>query len=280
MRQLLKILQDKYVRQLQEKDLSGIEEIRMYVGQPILLCFWDREEQCWPRCTADDLEEVILSACRQSVYAYTETLRHGYITVDGGHRIGVCGSGVLHNGSVQNINNITSLVIRVARQVLGCADMLLPYVNNSVLILGPPGSGKTTLLRDLIRLLSDKEQQKIAVVDERAEISAATRGSAQLQIGKRTNVLVNVPKAAAFMMLLRTMSPQWIAVDEITSAEDVGIMDQIAYCGVKLIATAHALDASELKKRPLYIELMKREIFQTFVVLSKDKSYSIQENLS
>ena len=274
---MLNLLTDRHAALLSEQNLSNLEEIRLRVGQPLVLCYSDREELCWPVLTQSDLETTLACACRQSVYAHTETLRSGFITVEGGHRIGICGFGVLEAGQVRTIRPITSMVIRIARQMFGCADKLAREVKSSVLIIGPPGSGKTTLLRDLIRQLSDKRKFRIGLADERGEISAGVCGVPQLQVGTRTDILTNIPKAVAAMMLLKTMNPQWIAMDEITSADDLAAMDQIAYCGVSLIATAHADRVSDLQKRPLYQELVRKRIFETVVTLRKDKSYTVEE---
>ena len=141
--------------------------------------------------------------------------------------------------------------------------------------MGSPGNGKTTLLRDIIRQLSDKKYQRIGLADERGEISAAVHGMPQLQVGIRTDVLVNVPKSEAAMMLLRTMHPQWIAMDEVTAPADLDVMEHISYCGVFILATAHASSMEDLKRRPLYRRLMQMDIFKSIVQLKEDKSYQV-----
>lgn len=275
--QWLEIIPDKYAEQIVVYELDRLEEIRLCVGQPLTLRFSNREERLWPRQTQEDLEQVLASACRQSVYSHTETIRQGYITIEGGHRIGICGFGIYSNSAVKTIMNISSLVIRVAHQVIGCANELMEEVEDSVLIIGPPGSGKTTLLRDVIRQISDKKKQRVGLADERGELSAGAFGVPQLDIGSRTDVLINLPKNEAAMMLLRTMNPQWIAMDEITSPEDIAVMDKISYCGVSLLATAHAENPQELDMRPLYKELLKKGIFSKVVVLNRDKNFYVQE---
>jgi len=237
----------------------------------------DREESMWPRVTKEVLQNLIASACRQSVYAYAETLKQGFITLEGGHRIGVCGVGVLHNGRIHTINYISSAVIRIARQIPGVADKIVWNMSGSTLIIGAPGSGKTTLLRDLIRQLSDKRGQRIALVDERGEVSAGVHGLPQFSLGMRTDILINVPKAEGVMMLLRTMRPQWIAVDEITTAEDLIAMEQSSYCGVYLLATAHADSIDDLSNRKLYQRMMEMRIFRTIILLKPDRTYDIVE---
>ena len=201
------------------------------------------------------------------------------MTLEGGHRLGVCGFGVVQQGVVHTIRSPTSLVLRIARAVPGCAEGLFPALTDSTLILGPPGAGKTTLLRDAVRLLSDQGRLRVGLADERGEVSASTGQGAALEVGQRTDVMVNVPKAEAVMMLLRTMSPQWIALDEITAPEDIEALDRAAYCGVKLLATAHGDSLSDLTRRPLYHKLLARGAFSQVVLLSPDKSYQIHSLL-
>lgn len=278
MKNILELLPQVYAGQLSELIREEKpDELRLNVGRPVILRFNRHEKFLWPILEQEQLEAVLRAACRQSVYAHTETIRHGYVTIEGGHRIGICGFGVVENGQVRSIQSYSSLVIRVARQVLGCADRLLPQISGSTLLLGPPGCGKTTLLRDLVRQLSDKRKMRISVADERGELSAGVFGLPQLDIGERTDVMINIPKAEAAMMLLRTMNPQCIAVDEITTAEDIWAMDQISYCGVMLLATAHGAGMSDLTTRPLYKNMMALNIFHKVVILKQDKSYSVQE---
>ena len=277
MEELFLLLPDQHAKQVRDRCPAHLEEIRLRVGQPVLLRGNGTEQWISPCVSGADLEDVLRRACRQSVYAHQETLRQGFVTVDGGHRIGVCGTGVLRDGQVQNLVHPSSLVLRVAREVLECAAGLFRQIQDSTLLIGPPCSGKTTLLRDLIRLLSDRENQRISLADERGEISAALHGVPQLDIGKRTDVLLYIPKKEAMMMLLRTMNPQWIAVDEITAPEDIAALEHASYCGVKLLATAHADQAEDLYRRPLYRSMMEKKIFRTIVGLRPDKSFLIQE---
>lgn len=272
MKHILPLLPDVYGQQLREMELNRLEELRMGCGRPLRLRYAGQERELWPAAEPDMIEDVIRRACKQSIYAYADTIRQGYVTVEGGHRIGICGY-----GSGETIRAPSSINIRVARQVIGCANELLGTMTGSTLILGPPGSGKTTLLRDAVRQLSDKRRCSVGLVDERGELSACIGGVPQLQIGTRTDVLINVSKATAVMMLLRTMNPVWIALDEITAPVDLEAMEQASYCGVKLLATAHASDMEDLHKRPLYKKLMKTGVFRHAVLLRQDKSYTIEE---
>lgn len=277
MEHLLELFSDKYAAQLRNKELKKLEEIRLHTEQPVMLRFSDHEEELRSNLSQSDIDFIMNAACRQSIYAHTETLCKGYVTIEGGHRIGICGFGVMKDGQVQTIRNVSSICIRVANQIIGCANQLLPLINGSTLILGPPGAGKTTLLRDLVRQLSDKRKQRIALADERCELSAGAMGRPQLQIGRYTDVMLNIPKGSAAMLLLRTMNPQWIAMDEITSKEDLSAMEHIAYCGVHILATAHGTGMKDLSCRPLYRDMMQRGIFQTIVILDQEKHYIVQE---
>lgn len=277
MDEIISLLPKPYADRLWETDYERIEELRMVAGQPLRLRTAQTEREIWPATTRNIIEEVIQRACHQSAYAYNDTIRQGYVTVEGGHRIGVCGFGVLDGLAVRTIRTPYSLCIRVAHEVMGCANGLMSRLDRSTLILGPPGSGKTTLLRDAVRQLSDLRRCRVGLADERGEISAMTDGAALLQVGGRTDVLVNVPKATAVMMLLRTMNPQWIALDEITAPADIQAMEQAAYCGVQLLATAHGEELTDLRQRPLYRNLMDTGVFRQVVLLRRDKSFTVEE---
>lgn len=277
MEQLLSLLPDEHIKQVIPEVWKRIEEIRIGAGRPMLLRTPAQEIWIEPCFTHSMIEQLVQRICKQSVYAYQTTIRQGFVTLDGGHRVGICGTGIYQGDTLTNITDLSSLAIRVARQVSGCADGLIEMIQDSALVIGPPCSGKTTLLRDFVRQLSDYRSQHVSLVDERGELAAMVQGVPQMAVGIRTDVLTNIPKGQAMMMLLRTMNPKWIAVDEITAAEDIRAMEQAAYCGVKLVATAHASNLSELMQRPLYLELMQRKIFKNLVVLHTDRSYTIQE---
>ncbi len=265
------LLPSVYGRQLQPADFTGLEELRLFAGQPLRLRYGHLERELYPEAAMEDLEEILQRACQRSVYAYRETICRGFVTVDGGHRIGICGQGVLNQGCVQALHEPTALNIRIARTVPGFGDQAIGRLQASALILGPPGSGKTTLLRDLVCQLSDKKGKYVSLIDERGELAGTHYA------GKRTSVLQYIPKSTAIEMQLRTMGPEWIAVDEITSPEDILAMEQASHCGVDLLATAHGYGLSDLQNRPLYRHLTGLELFKTVIVLQKDKSYWIQE---
>ncbi len=211
----------------------------------------------------EDLQFVINAASRYSPWA-AETMAQGYLTAPGGHRIGICGDAVCHSGTVSTLRRITSLCIRVARDIPGAAKGI--SVSGSLLIVGAPGWGKTTLLRDLARQISQTET--VAVVDEREELFPEG-----FQRGKRMDVLSGSPKAEGISQLLRTMGPQWIALDEITAEEDARALLYGANCGVKLLATAHASSMEELRSRRVYRPILDANILDSILLLNRDKQW-------
>lgn len=221
------------------------------------------------KVTREDIAYVVNAASRYSPWA-AATMAQGYLTAPGGHRIGVCGEAVIRDGEVTALRAVTSLCIRVARDFPGIGGCV-QSASGSVLILGAPGWGKTTLLRDMVRNLSRREA--VSVVDERGELfpPGLDRG--------RADVLTGASKAAGISMVLRSMGPSWIAVDEITTAEDSGAILQAANCGVKLIATAHAGSLAEFRRRTVYRPLVENHLFETVYVLHRDKSFGTERML-
>lgn len=215
-----------------EEDIELLEEIRIRNNQNIILKYNNCEKVVDYTVTSNDILQTLQIVCDNSIYSYQKEICEGYITIKGGHRIGVAGNSVIENGKVINIRYISSLNFRVAKQIIGCSNnMLHNIVNNeensiyNTLIVSPPGAGKTTLLRDIVRNISSGtnllEGQTVGVVDERGEISAMYKGEIQNNLGPRTDVLLNIPKPIGMRMLIRSMSPQVIVADEIGSNEDI-----------------------------------------------------------
>lgn len=257
-------------------ELCGADEIRLRAGQAPALLVRGRERRLPGLVRPEELTEILQRATKQSAYACRETMRQGFVTLPGGHRIGICGSAVVQSGEMTGYQSVTSLCIRLARDVRIAPERLLPHLDDSCLIIGPPGAGKTTLLRGCIRALS-ASGQRVCVADARGELSASSFGSAQFDLGPQTDILVGAEKSEAMMLLLRTMGPEWIAADEITARRDLEAMEQISYCGVKLLATAHAADADELTRRPLYREMLKLGLFRKLLVIKPDRSFEARE---
>jgi stage III sporulation protein AA len=214
-----------------------------------------------------------------SLYAYKEEIKQGYITIEGGHRVGVAGQTVLVDGKIAGISPITFLNIRIAHEKCGCAKKILPLIRqkNSIyntLILSMPGAGKTTLLRDSIRALSNGEaygiRLKVCVVDERSEIAASFHGVPQNDMGPRTDVMDGCGKAEGMQLLIRSMSPQIIAVDELGAESDFYAVEQALNCGSRVLGTIHAGNMKELSEKPYLKRWMERRLFQRFIFLEKE----------
>lgn len=248
------------------------EEFRLRVGRQMSITM-PEGEMAVSGCkmiTSNDLRSVLEIATQASAHTALEHVRNGFVTVRGGHRLGICGTAVLKDGAIHNLRCISSLNIRIAKQIPGLGNDLVHRIRRqsklpSVLVLAPPGAGKTTILRDLIRGLSSGvggRPLRVGVVDERGELAAFWDGVPQLDVGQHTDVMDGCGKAEGLMMLLRGMNPQVLAVDEITAPNDVEAMGTASGCGVSLLATAHGRSVDDLRRRPLYAELIQKQIFQ------------------
>lgn len=223
----------------------------------------------------EEIRELIAWLCRDSIYAYTDEIRQGFLTVEGGHRIGLCGQAVLENeAGIRTLKNISFVNIRVSHEIRGVADGILPKlykegIFQNTLIISPPGFGKTTLLRDLIRRISDGNPYgpglRVGVVDERSELAGSYLGRPQNDLGMRTDVLDGCPKAVGMLLLLRSMSPQVIAVDELGEDADRQALRKAAACGCALLTTLHGADASDAGRR--LGEDWMRQMFTRLVIL-------------
>lgn len=249
-----------------------VEDIRLRLGRPVSCCVAGREHflRQLPALTEKNLLWTLERASCSSLYSVQESLRQGYINASSGIRIGVCGTGVIKAGELATIKDISSLSIRVARQCRGIADTFLPYTADgdveNLLLISPPGYGKTSLLRDMVRQLSDRGA-RVAVADERGEIAAMNRGIPGFDIGMRTDVLEGVEKQEAVMMLLRTMAPQVVALDEISAPRDACAVELAANNGAAILATVHGRDAQDIRQRPVLEKILRRGIFRKGLVI-------------
>lgn len=285
-----------------EKALQIIEdaqEIRIRVYAPLMICGKEGEyfvtengQVTNRRNPADnmqprDLEDIVYHICRSSLYAYEEEIKRGYLTIEGGYRIGVAGQAVLDSeGNLKTIKNISFLNIRIAHEVIGAAKPLLKQLYEggnikNTLIISPPGYGKTTCLRDLIREVSNGNiygnGKHCCVIDERSEIAGSFRGVPQLDVGVRTDVLDGCPKATGMMMVLRSMAPQVIAVDELGTEEDIQALFSVIRSGCRLVATIHGEGIEDLHKKFFLREIIKEKVFERYVVIERDRKMTVYD---
>lgn len=263
---------------------SEAEEFRLRAGRKAAVLIGGTEIPISDVLTETrDIDWVIERATNASVHTAQSSIAKGFINCSGGIRIGLCGTGIIDDGKVTGMRGICSLAIRIPHEIRGCGQAAIDRIKaepcGSVLILSPPGYGKTTFLRECIRQLSDSGK-RVSVADERGELAAVHRGAPQFDLGNASDIMSGVPKAQAVMMLLRAMNPQIIAMDEISSPEDVEAAETASGCGVRLIATAHAADKSELCSRPVYRRLLELGVFKNAVVIENrcgKRSYSYGE---
>lgn len=258
----------KALRQLPDRLTEEACEIRLRRGRAPALTLPDGE---YPlpgaaAVTDDDLARVLELASGASPYAAADCLRRGFLTANGGVRVGFCGRFPAGERGLWSRDDLFSVCIRIPRDVKGIGARFCSRPFPSTLILSPPGGGKTTLLRDMVRALSN-EGTRVGLCDERGEIAALSESGAGFDVGERTDVLSDCPKVRAAMILLRCMSPELIAMDEISEPEDADACRSAAYCGVSLLATAHAADASELSRREVYRTLQSERVFTRAVVI-------------
>lgn len=267
---LLAVLPQWMRAQVDALGRDTLQEVRLRAGEPPELILHGGMRRLSRKAVQEDLSFSVSAASRYSPWNQASAAQ-GYLTAPGGHRIGLCGEAVVKNGEMTGFRRITGLCIRVARDFPGIAARAAD-VHGSVLILGSPGSGKTTLLRDLARLRAERET--VAVVDERGELFP--ENAAGFSRGVHMDVLSGCAKRQGVELLLRCMGPQCIAVDEITAASDCEALLQAGWCGVTLLATAHARDRTDLLRRPVYRPLAESRLFGTLLVLAQDKSWHME----
>lgn len=274
-KQLYKILPQR-IRAILEKNQIGYEElqeIRMRERQPLFLRIGGKDKEYLHMVTKEELRETLEYITDYSPYAFEQELKNGFLTIQGGHRIGIAGKVIIEQGKVKNFQYISSINIRVCHEIKGCADQVLPILVKSgklenTLILSPPGCGKTTLLRDLIRQLSDGSQfmkgKNVGVVDERCEIGGCYHGVPQNQLGRRTDILDACPKVEGMNMLVRSMAPEILAVDEIGTEKDRAAIEYAIHSGVTVLATAHGENFTDIQKKEFVY-------FKNIIILKKSE---------
>lgn len=257
-------------------DAGHLQEIRIRAGRPVSVMCGNREYVSGCLVTGTQVGEILAYLSSYSLYAYEDEIRQGFLSLPGGHRVGLAGRTVLEKEHIKTMTEISSLNIRFAHEVKGCADLLIPYLWEGeklmhTLIVSAPGIGKTTLLRDCIRQISDGSSSHsgmtVGVVDERSEIAGTFRGVPGNDVGIRTDVLDGCPKAEGMMMLIRSMAPKVVAVDEVGSREDLTALMSAMHCGCVLLATVHGSSMEELERKPVLREMMEMRLFERYVVL-------------
>ncbi len=283
---------------------NTIEEIRIRVDRPVILKYPEGKEDILDQVvTQNEILNILQSLCNNSIYSYQSQICDGYITLQGGHRVGITGNVAMKDGKITNVNYVSSLNFRIAREIIGASDEILKEVItrinsqnnlknsnsdtsnleiNNTLIVSKPGCGKTTVLRDLVRNISNKGFT-VSLIDERGEIASMYKGIPQNDIGLRTDVMDNVTKSLGMKIAVRTMAPQVIVADEIGTEGDFEAINYGICSGVKGIFTAHGSDISELRQNETLNKLYEEKLFKRIIFLENrgkmGKVYYLDRNM-
>ena len=282
----------KTIRNILEKvdNVQQLEEIRVKVNKPVFIHIGSKEKVWEYIATPEDLKYIMQRISNYSIYAFEDEIRQGYITIKGGHRVGLCGICVIENNSIKTIKDISSINIRACKEIIGCADKVIPYIvnNNSIyntIIISPPKCGKTTLIRDISRQISQGNMGKgfrgknVSIIDERSEIAGSFKGIPQMDVGVRTDVLDNCPKSQGIMMAIRSMSPDVIVCDEIGTQNDMESILMALNSGISLITTIHGFGIEDLYKRLVFKDIVDNYVFTRGIVLSNKKGIGTIERI-
>lgn len=278
---------------LDEREFDHIYEIRIRVNQPLIVIrdnkemfitsmgLYTQDKRQAIIATSADIQNTLEMMSQHSMYAFEEEMRQGYITLQGGHRVGIVGKIIVEGGSLKSIRHVGAMNIRIAHEIIGAADQVMPYIYKEyraiyhTLLVSPPRCGKTTILRDLIRQLSNGSSiydgMTVGVVDERSEIAGCFQGIPQNDIGFRTDVLDGCSKVDGMLMLLRSMSPEIIAIDEIGKKDDLYAIEEVLNAGVKIVSTVHGSTLEDIMRKPVLREMIEKQFFERIICISARK---------
>lgn len=290
--EILQVLPER-IRHLTERaapDFDILQEIRIRSGKPLVLIIQGQKivpNQNGQTVSRREFRETLEYISNYSLYAFEDEIRKGYLTIPGGHRVGLAGKAVVEGGDVKTIRNISFLNLRVSHEVKGCADPVLPYLYSrggflSTLIVSAPGGGKTTLLRDLVRQLSSGGRmgrgKNVSIVDERSEIAGCYMGVPQRDVGICTDVLDACPKEEGMYMMIRSMAPEILAVDEVGTEGDYRALQYAVTSGCALLATVHGDSMEDLWEKPLMNKMVSERMFSRIVLLRQREIEGIYDN--
>ena len=270
--------------------MDPIQEIRIKVNKPIIIYLSNKEIILKRVATVNDIKQILVKVSNYSLYAHEEEIKQGYITIKGGHRIGIAGECVLSKGDVRTIRNISSLNIRICKEVKGCSNEIMKYIVdndriNNTLIISPPKCGKTTILRDIARNISNGmpinnlKGKKVSIIDERSEIASCFNGIPQLDVGIRSDILDNCLKKDGMLMAIRSLSPEILICDEIGTKGDIEALNMAFNSGVNIIVTIHGYSIEDIYKRKVFKDLLENSILEKVIVLSNRKGPGTIENI-